>query len=442
MSIVKITDVQVSPGPRTHLHGGHIDLPTAGTTSDIYSFELSGWALGKSAAVESIEVLHEGRPVLEVPVSVERPDVASAFPDVAANERAGFWGAVGALSVRQEFDLLLRARLQNGQRELLGSVRGEREEIGSDYEPLVQPLMVTTLGRSGSTWLNHLLRCHPQIVAFGPFKYETRVATYWATVLQELSQPNSYLSPFSPRNLTVRRWWLGDAGVDTRVMREPGLGAWLGLGRVRSLAATCQAQIDAFYAEQGAADEQVEYFVEKCSPWQVPLDLLHELYPKAREIILVRDFRDMFCSMRSYDEKRGGLGIGFGRRSGETDAEYIASRVTRFAEAMLKRWRSREGVAKLVRYEDLILEPTRTLIDLAEYLEIESGLETIDEMLDRAAREAPGAEVHRTTPNADSSIGRWRRDLSPELVEISAEVLDPLLGEFGYETGTMAAERS
>jgi hypothetical protein len=440
MSIVEITDVQIGAGAREHLHGGRLELPTAGTTSDIYSFDVTGWALGKSAPVASIEVLHEGRPVLELPVSVDRPDVAAAFPGVDGGERAGFWGSVGALSVRREFDVLVQAKLESGQRELLGSVRGEREELRSDYEPLVQPLMVTTLARTGSTWLNHVLSCHPQIVAFGPFKHETRVATYWATVLQELSQPNSYLAQFDPRDLNVRRWWLGDAGVETRVMREPGLGAWLGLARVRSLAATCQAQIDAFYAEHGAAGDLVEYFVEKCPPWQVPLDLLHELYPKAREIILVRDFRDMFCSIRSYNEKRGIAG--FQRGGAETDAEYIALRVRRFAEALLRRWRSREGLAKLLRYEDMILEPTRTLTELTEYLELESAPETIDEVLDRAARQATRADVHRTTPDANSSIGRWRRDLSPELVEVCAEVLDPLLDEFGYETGVMDAERT
>jgi Sulfotransferase family len=436
--IVEITDVQTSAGPRQHLHGGHIDLPGAGVTSDIYSFEVAGWVLGKSAPVVSIEVLHEGRPVLEVPISVDRPDVAAAFPDVARGERAGFQASVGALSVRRQFEVLLQAKLEGGQRELFGSFRGAREELRSDYKPLVQPLMVTTLARTGSTWLTHVLSCHPQVVAFGPFKHETRVATYWATVLQELSQPNSYLSQFDPVDLNVRRWWLGDAGVETRVMGEPGLGAWLGLDRVRSLAATCQAQIDAFYAEHGAADDHIEYFVEKCPPWQVPLDLLHELYPKAREIILVRDFRDMFCSIRSYNEKRGITG--FQRGGGETDAEYIASRVSRFAEALLKRWRSREGHAKLLRYEDLILEPTRTLTELTEYLELESAPETIDEVLDRAARHEAATEVHRTTPDAKSSIGRWQRELSPELVEVCAEVLDPLLGEFGYETGLMATE--
>jgi Sulfotransferase family len=439
MSIVQITDVQISAEPREHLRRGHIDLPKPGDTSDIYSFMVSGWAVGKSAPVASIEVVHAGRLVLEVPVSVDRPDVATAFPGAAGSERAGFSGLVGALSVRREFEVVLQAKLESEQRELLGKVRGERKELRTDYEPLVQPLMVTTLGRSGSTWLNHVLSCHPQIVAFGPFRHETRVATYWATVLQELSQPSSYLAQFDPPDLGARRWWLGDAGVETRAMREPELGAWLGLDRVKSLAATCQAQIDAFYAEHGASDDEVEYFVEKCPLWPVLLDLLDELYPKAKEIVLVRDFRDMFCSIRAYNEKRGITG--FQRRGDETDAEYIASRVSRFAEALLRRWRSRENVAKLLRYEDLILEPRRTLTELTEYLEIESAPDTIDELLDRITRPDPASDVHRTTPDANASIGRWRRDLSPELVEVFA-VLDPVLAEFGYERGVTATERT
>ena len=93
----------------------------------------------------------------------------------------------------------------------------------------------------------------------------------------------------------------------------------------------------------------------------------------------------MFCSIRSYNEKRG---IAAGKRGGvETDAEYIASRVSGFAEALLRRWRSREGVAKLLRYEDLIVEPKRTLTEVTEYLELESAPETIDELVDRAAHQ-------------------------------------------------------
>jgi hypothetical protein len=116
--------------------------------------------------------------------------------------------------------------------------------------------------------------------------------------------------------------------------------------------------------------------------------------------------------------------------------------VSGFANALLARWRAREGFAKLLRYEDLILEPKRTLTDVTEYLELDSAPETIDEVIDRAARQGADTDAHRTTPDPSSSIGRWRRDLSPELVEVFADVLDPLLDEFGYETEIAAAERT
>ena len=46
-----------------------------------------------------------------------------------------------------------------------------------------------------------------------------------------------------------------------------------------------------------------------------------ELYPHAKEVFLVRDFRDMALSILSFDERRGFAG--FGRPEGATDEEYM-----------------------------------------------------------------------------------------------------------------------
>jgi hypothetical protein len=146
----------------------------------------------------------------------------------------------------------------------------------------------------------------------------------------------------------------------------------------------------------------------------------------------------MFCSIGRTKRRDTS---GFKRDAGETDSEYIASRVRRFAEALQRRWRAREGRAKLLRYEELSLAPRRTWIELTELLETESDRATIDELLKRAARKEAPAEAHRTTPDAKSSIGRWQRDLSSELVEVFADVLDPLLSEFGCEAEITGVER-
>jgi hypothetical protein len=48
---------------------------------------------------------------------------------------------------------------------------------------------------------------------------------------------------------------------------------------------------------------------------------------------------------------------------------------------------------------------------------------------------------HRTSPDIAASIGRWRRDLSPELQERSCEILEEVLAGFGYEVGARSSDQ-
>jgi hypothetical protein len=55
-------------------------------------------------------------------------------------------------------------------------------------------------------------------------------------------------------------------------------------------------------------------------------------------------------------------------------------------------------------------------------------------MLERAAENTPGMSRVRTTPDASSSVGRWKQDLSLDVQELCAEMMGDVLAEFGYET--------
>ena len=81
---------------------------------------------------------------------------------------------------------------------------------------------------------------------------------------------------------------------------------WLGSENLRSVAAACQERIDAFYCRVARNEgRDARYFVEKRWPDPLVPRLTAELYPEGREIILVRDFRDMVCSILGFSEKRG-----------------------------------------------------------------------------------------------------------------------------------------
>lgn len=83
--------VDVSQGAAENgLRKAHLDSPTAGAELDSSALKIVGWAVGKEKAVESVEVLAAGEVVATAPVSIERPGVASAYPDTPGAERAGF----------------------------------------------------------------------------------------------------------------------------------------------------------------------------------------------------------------------------------------------------------------------------------------------------------------------------------------------------------------
>jgi len=430
MAIVRIAEVEHAPGPR--LQAARLDAPRSGSTSETYDFELGGQVAATTSEVERVEVRFENRAIAVAQLGERRPEPAEPIgPGEEAATAGTFTALVGALEAPTSFELTVRAILSDGGAPTIATIRGSREPLSSDHRPRLQPAMINCVGRSGTTWLAWLMGAHPELVAFEPFSRETRVSTYWATVLQQLGAPNSYLAQFDPVSPLTGRWWLGDSGVDRRITRDGAVARWLGVERLRLLAGQCQQQIDRFYRENAEAGAATRYFVEKFSPSQTIPDLLGEIYPGAREVILVRDFRDMFCSIRAYVAKRGGSGFRWGEAESEID--YVRTTLRGLASGLLRRWRRRQGLAHLVRYEDLVLEPNRTLTALAEYLEIDAGAATIESMLGRASRALPGKDGHPTAPDPTSSVGRWRHELSPEVEDALATTLAPILEAFGYD---------
>ena len=54
-------------------------------------------------------------------------------------------------------------------------------------------------------------------------------------------------------------------------------------------------------------------------------------------------------------------------------------------------------------------------------------------MLDGLAEDMPELREHPTSDSAQSSIGRWRTDLDPELARACERAFGPALELFGYE---------
>jgi hypothetical protein len=153
-------------------------------------------------------------------------------------------------------------------------------------------------------------------------------------------------------------------------------------------------------------------------------------YPAALAVHIVRDGRDVVCSLL----ERGWLG---GEREGADDAGQAYGAHARFwveperteefaaaSDAKRAAWAWRRYVSAAsafpertleLRYEQLVTEPKAVAEKLAPYLDVDP--EPLKASLSRAF---------------DRSVGRWQRDLTPEqLDDVEAEAGE-LLQELGY----------
>ena len=429
MSLVEILDVTTC---RTdQLIGFAIDRPGSNSQSDTYQIEIVGWVLGRGGPAEAVELRQRGRLVRHVAVDHARPDVAKLFPDVPGAQHSGFWICCGVTGLGTDFEIEIEAVLGGDARVRLGTIRGRHQPVRSNFNPTLQPLMVTSLGRTGTTWLMQLLSQHPAIVAHPAYPYEVRCAGYWAHMFTVLVEPANFGQSAHPDTFDLNSFWVGHHPFHSAfVTRDSPLGEWFGRQYVEDVAAFCQRNIENFYLEvakiQGRTNPR--YFAEKYNPTQQPR-LMWELYPKAREIFLIRDFRDMMCSIFAFNARRGIPG--FGRDRANTEEGHIRE-VQADVQRLLESWRERSKRAHLLRYEDLILRPEPTLEALFAYLDIDRSSEMIREILKRASIDTVDAQQHRTTPDPKSSIGRWRRELTPQLRGQCEEVFSDLLRQFGY----------
>ena len=432
MPIVEITDVKVNSAKSDDLVGYYLDLPRPGNESDIYAVDVSGWVLGKSSPVVGIEFRSEGLKLLRIPLNTKRQDIVKHFSQVHHAEASGFKARVNILTLEQEFAIDVVAHLDNTKEIPIGTICGRRQSLNTGYQPTLSPLMVTTLRRTGSTWLLQLLNVHPQIIAYRPFEYEPRVGSYWIEILKAISDPSSYLQVLSSYQSDAN-WWLGNSYFPLEAMAfDPSIQRWIGNNNIGVVASFCQGRIEAFYEQVATIQKKIRpvYFAEKFSARTFITSLMWELYPNTKEIILVRDFRDMFCSVLSYNKKRGVTS--FGRELTSGDEDYVRY-LKGGAQYLRDLWKRQTPKVHLLRYEDLVMQPVEALKAMFEYLQVDcdEGLAR-QIMMEGETKNRDQQQLHQTASSPLTSIGRWQEELSKQLQDLCNETFGDILNEFGY----------
>jgi hypothetical protein len=393
------------------------------------ALEIRGWVFGRRSPIREVEIVHRGDLLRTVPVDIPRPDVPKAHRK--APEVCGFWTLISVLGLQHEFDVEVRAVREDGTTIPIATIEGVLTRLRTHFEPVLQPIMVTSIGRTGTTWLMRVLASDPRVVVYDAFPYEIRPAKYWLHALRVLAEPANHAESAHWETFNSDIWSVGHNPFYTAPLTDrPELMHWFSRTYVQRLAAFFQRTIDDFYLQVAAIQGQgpPRFFAEKFHADGLPA-VAWTIYDRPREVFLVRDFRDVVCSILAFNAKRGEQG--FGRDQFDNDAHFVR-KIARDATALVDEWRARATSAHLIRYEDLVAEPDQTLRALFEYLGLDHDPSSLHAISAHAGDDAAFARHHRTTADAAASVGRWKRDLPSELREACDAAFAYPLSSFGY----------
>jgi hypothetical protein len=266
----------------------------------------------------------------------------------------------------------------------------------------VRPLLLASYGRSGSTMLAGALAAHPEIVARRLFPFETRAMQYFFVCALEGRSRIDFL-PAEHQGAQYAPWQDGDPlAHEYEALLASGEDA---------TGAHALERAGRYYARvlEAEGKESAAFIAEKAIGLGLTRFIL-ETVPVARAVLLRRDPRDVFLSVKSFNAKRGHLS--FGEEHGD---EALFRNIIGF-------YREAEALRRIVpsqictlSYERLIAEPEAALRELCLWLGVDASAPTLAAMREEMFRESGAVTQHRTSGSREDSAGRWQREGDPRI---------------------------
>lgn len=440
---VKITSVDILEKVDSVVENYSIDSPKVASNSQDQNILVAGWLLLKEGeVVRSIAISGEGELLKRAQVNVPRPDVYEALEvSDRKSDQIGFHFEVGTFGLKSDFALDVQANISDGtdsgQRVIdLCRIKGRKvSRLGCVTK--YQPVQVTAIGRSGTTLLMQILTQHPEIITTSFYPYEVRVAVYWLKFLKNMVAPADFEYSAHPDKFEAERFKVGANPYShpeyvNQYKNPTNIKQYHSAGTYSELARLSLERIDSYYSM--IADQEnkprAKFFAEKFVPGPLQ-NICLDLYDNSKEIILTRDFRDMLCSAKSFNSKRGNQS--FGRDKVENDLEWV-DRLSKLGARRLCDSLDQRGDRSLhVRYEDLIVRPEVEIKRIFEYLEIDASSDSVESIVSRIFSKESNMAVHSTSSSPKTSVGRWKTDMPKELRDHCKAKLGYALEAFGYE---------
>jgi hypothetical protein len=370
----RVTDVVVYDDPRLPADLG-LDTPEVGS-------RWTGWSC---AVTGSLRVRSPGRRIEGIQICTVSTVLDEIDPETAGGgDRVRFAALVSTFGLARHTELFLHVRLDGGE-----LVTACRIDVECDIPPpppcAFAPILINALPRSGTTWLASLLAQHPEVAIHSRYPFEVRQAVYWTSLLRTLASPYNNHRERREMRFLVHRHVMGGSPYYTNFLDD--LVPWFATTYAEELTEFVRGSIDAFQrnlqALGGPAKAAARYFVEKF-PGRVPPLTMRWIFPRVRELYLVRHPADVFRSIFRFNERRGYADFGE-ETLGRTEQLFRHVALENQENLMFFEQRCRGGDGVIVRYEDLAADAPRALSRLLAALDMDHSDRVIRSMIDAAA---------------------------------------------------------
>jgi hypothetical protein len=436
---------------------GKLDGPIPPFVTTLPFVSLSGWTLSLGAPLKRVAIRRDGNDVADGQM-VPRPDVAATHASTDWARSSGFHAAVWAHDLAGDFAVDVEAEFEDGSVaelwRLVGRAAATVEEapfcpnlgpqspttngslVGARSSDGAGPgaLLVTSFGRSGSSLVMEMLGEHPEILLRRVPPFEARfVQASCARTFLLFAMIDPQATGIA--KLGVNRYW-DNAIIATQMAGgDKELKTRNAFTVSERLCAEFHQGVRDYLSELGRLEgkQDTRYVCEKS--WiGGPQTQLRWMWPRTKEIVLVRDLRDVICSIDSFNRKRGFAS--FGREAFPDDGPYFAH-IGQMADSIIERAEGPDEVSRVIRYEDLVGDPKRVLHGLCDWLEVDSGTATVSAMLEGVSKFASFRDHHMTSGSTNHSVGRWRKDFSDQQTALYERHLAERNRRLGYGEDTI-----
>ena len=404
------------------MYQGHVDF--------ISRHMAQGWALNNTDSDRCIDILIilDGSEICRVTANVPRPDVATAM---------GLQSALHGFSAHfpRQLDSTVAHEIQirfadTGSLLPNGEQRFQRlDEYDSASSLLaardleLSALFVTHLPRSGSTLCMALLHRHPAVIVPEHYPFEVKPATYYARAARLLTEPADHKLSANPTEFMRSSMVLGFNPFNhfefDNVFKNEQLRAHFFERSLRLSLFDALRKAATDYYKHLVADQNkysARYFAEKCEAQ----GFFHgtrasdmALFPEARELLLIRDPRDILCSSLSYFR--------------QPFSEDFVQNLKNGCETILRIVSDNNARTLVVKYEELVFDQPSALKAIARHLNIDYSA-----WLGEPYQGDKLFKQHATAGSPQESVGRWKNELSESQKRSCNEGFATFLSEFGY----------